>query len=216
MSFASQLIELTDINCKNIEKIPQMQKMLSGDFSNEQYISFMADLYPIVSNFCPTMAAAASRCAGQYELVRLYLYDHIYEEKGHEKIVLQDVEAFGVSSDEVIKKPVRESVQAMLAFNYHAALRENPCSVLGMIYVLEIISSVYAGKVAHALASSMGRNISEGFIFLHSHSSVDMEHMAKLRQLFQLIESPAIFCDLMNSIKMNFYLFRQVLEQKNF
>jgi pyrroloquinoline quinone (PQQ) biosynthesis protein C len=215
MSFASQLIELTDINCREIEKIPKIKKMLSGDFSAGQYVHFMTDLYPIVSNFCPTMAAAASRCAQQYDLVRNYLYDHIHEEKGHEEIVLQDVASFGVSPDEIINSSVREPVQAMLAFNYHSALMGNSCSVLGMVYVLEIISSVYAGKVAHALSNALGRNISEGFVFLHSHSSADMEHMAKLRQLFQTIDSPEFFSYLMNSIKMNFYLFRQVLEQEN-
>lgn len=213
MSFASQLIDITDINCREIEKISQIKKMLSGDFSAEQYVCFMTDLYPIVTNFCPTMAAAASRCAQQYDLVRIYLYDHIHEEKGHEAMVLKDVGSFGVPPGELIESSIREPVQAMLAFNYHSALMGNPCSVLGMIYVLEIISSVYAGKVAHALSNAMGRNISEGFIFLQSHSSVDVEHMTKLRQLFQTIESPEIFSHLMNSIKMNFYLFRQVLDK---
>lgn len=212
MSFANQLIDLTDTNRQEIEKIPQMRQMLSGDFSQEQYVHFMTDLYPIVLHFCPTMAMAAGRCTQEYELVRLYLYDHIHEEKGHEKIVLQDISSFDVPAETIINAPVREPVQAMVAFNYYSSLMGNPCSVLGMIYVLEIISSVYAGKVAHAVANSLGRNVSEGFIFLHSHSSADMEHMAKLRQLFQTIQSPDTFADLMKSVTMNFYLFCQILK----
>ena len=54
MSFANQLIDLTDVNCQEIEKIPQMRQMLAGDFSKEKYINFMKDLYPIVLHFCPT------------------------------------------------------------------------------------------------------------------------------------------------------------------
>lgn len=212
MSFANQLIELTDINRQEIEKISQMRQMLSGDFSQEQYVNFMIDLYPIVLHFCPIMATAAGRCAEQHDSVRLYLYDHIHEEKGHEKIVLQDISSFNVSKETILDAPVREPVQAMVAFNYYSSLTGNPCSVLGMIYVLEIISSVYAGKVSHALAKALGRNVSEGFVFLHSHSSVDMEHMAKLRQLFQTIQSPDIFSDLMKSVTMNFYLFCQILK----
>lgn len=214
MSFANQLIEMTDKNCQEIEKIPQMRRMLSGDFCEEQYVSFLKDLYPVVLNFCPTMAMSAGRCGQQYDLVRLYLYDHIHEEKGHEKIVLQDLASFLVAPEAVVASPVREPVQAMVAFNYYSSLLGNPCSVLGMIYVLEIISSVYAGKVAHALSKSMGRNVSEGFVFLHSHSSVDMEHMAKLRQLFQTIQSPEIFADLMKSVTMNFYLFSEILRKE--
>ncbi len=214
MSFANQLIDLTDVNCREIEKIPRMRAMLSGDFSEGLYVNFLKDLYPIVLHFCPTMATAAGRCAEQYDLVRLYLYDHIHEEQGHEKIVIQDLASFNIEPEIVITGSVREPVQAMVAFNYYSSQVGNPCSVLGMIYVLEIISSVYAGKVASALSKSMGRNISEGFIFLHSHSSVDMEHMAKLRQLFQTIKSPDIFSDLMKSIKMNFYLFCEILKNE--
>lgn len=211
MSFANQLIELTDTSRREAEKIPRMQKMLSGDFSEQKYLNFMKDLYPIVANFCPIMAVAAGRCADQYDQVRLYLYDHIHEEKNHEKIVLQDIASFGVSSAEVTNSALSEPVQAMLSFNYYSALMKNPCNVLGMVYVLEIMSSVYAGKIAGAIAAALDRNVTNGFSFLHSHSSVDLEHMAKLRQLFQSIDSPEIFTELMNSIKMNFYLFFQIL-----
>ena len=215
MSFANQLIDLTDINCQEIEKLPQMRQMLAGDFSEEQYVRFMKDLYPIVLHFCPTMATAAGRCAQQYDLVKIYLYDHIHEEKGHEKIVLEDLSSFDIAPEKVIESPVREPVQAMVAFNYYSSLVGNPCSVLGMIYVLEIISSVYSGKVAQAVSRSLGRHASQGFVFLHSHSAVDVEHMTKLRHLFQTIQSPDIFSDLMKSVKMNFYLFSQILNNKN-
>lgn len=212
MAFANQLIEMTDVNCRDIEKIPSMQKMLSGDYSAGEYVAFMINIYPIVLHFCPIMAVAAGRCARQHELIRNYLYDHIHEEKGHEKIVLQDISCFGMPPERVAAMPVSESVQSMLAFNYYSSTMESPVNALGMIYVLEIISSVYAGKVAAAMSHSLNRPVTEGFIFLHSHSSVDMEHMAKLRQLFQTIEAPDIFSDLMNSIKMNFYLFNQILK----
>lgn len=210
MSFSNQLIELTDISCRELESTPTIQKLLSGDVSEKHYVSFMTDIYPIVLHFCPIMAAAAGRCAQNYDVVRLYLYDHIHEEKGHEKIVLQDIASFGYSPGQVIEKMPRGSVQAMIAFNYYSALLKNPCSVLGMIYVLEIISSVYAGKAAEAISNTLGRKFSDGFIFLQSHASADMEHMTKLRNLLQSIDSPEIFSDLMSSIKMNFYLFYQI------
>ena len=210
MSFANQLIELTEINCREIESTPTIKKMLSGDVSEKHYVSFLTDIYPIVLHFCPIMAAAAGRCADRYEAVRTYFYDHIHEEKGHEKIVLQDIASFGHASEQVIEKAPRGPIQTMIAFNYYSALVGNPCSVLGMIYVLEIISSVYAGKAADAISTAFGRKLSDGFIFLQSHASADMEHMAKLRNLFQSLDSPEIFSDLTNSIKMNFYLFYQI------
>jgi hypothetical protein len=79
-----------------------------------------------------------------------------------------------------------------------------------MIYVLEIISSVYAGKAADAISNTFGRKLSDGFVFLQSHASADMDHMTKLRNLLQSIDSPETISDLMNSVKMNFYLFYQI------
>ena len=210
MSLANQLIELTDINCREIESTSTIRKLLSGDVSEKHYVSFMTDIYPIVLHFCPIMAAAAGRCAQRYDAVRLYLYDHIYEEKGHEKIVLQDIASFGFTPEQVIEKTPRESIQAMIAFNYYSVLLGNPCGVLGMIYVLEIISSVYAGKAADAISNTFGRKLSNGFVFLQSHASADMEHMTKSRTLFQSIGAPDICSDLLNSVKMNFYLFYQI------
>jgi len=210
MSFANQLIELTDISCREIEGTPLMRRMLSGDVSEKHYVSFMTDIYPIVLHFCPIMATAAGRCAQRYDAVRLYLYDHIHEEKGHEKIVLQDIASFGCAPEEVIEKPPRLSIQTMISFNYYSALMGNPCTALGMIYVLEIISSVYAGKAADAISNAFGRKLSDGFIFLQSHASADVEHMAKLRNLFQSMDPLDVFPDLTNSIKMNFYLFYQM------
>lgn len=210
MSFANQLIELTDINCREIESTPTMRKLLSGDVSEKHYVSFMTDIYPIVLHFCPIMAAAAGRCAQRDDAVRLYLYDHIHEEKGHENIVLQDIASFDCAPEQVIEKTPRGSIQAMIAFNYYSALMSNPCSVLGMVYVLEIISSVYAGKAADAISNTFGRELSDGFVFLQSHASADMDHMTKLRNLLQSIDSPGAISDLMNSVKMNFYLFYQI------
>ncbi len=207
MSFMNQLIELTDLSCRDLESTPTIRKILSGDVSEKHYISFMTDIYPIVLHFCPIMATAAGRCAQRYEAVRLYFYDHIHEKKGHKKIVLQDIASSGFAPGQVIEKTPRGSIQAMIAFNYYLVFLGNICSVLGMIYVLEGISSVYARKAAKAISNIFGCKLSDGFIFLQSHASADMEHMKKLRNLFQSIDSPDIFSNLMNSVKMNFYLF---------
>ena len=51
MSFTNQLIELTDINCREIESTPTIRKLLSGDVLEKHYVSFMTDIYPIVLHF---------------------------------------------------------------------------------------------------------------------------------------------------------------------
>ncbi len=211
MSLPSRLIELTDIHCKQIEQLPALQDMLAGRYTRQRYAQLLMSLYPIVSNFCPLMAAAAGRCADRDAELRNYLYDHIEDEKGHESMVLDDLAKIGWDGTNVPTTLPCPPVQAMLAYNYHAIDRIDPHYVIGMVYVLEIISSVYGSKVAQAIAKAIDQPATQGFGFLESHSTLDDDHLAELRKLVQAIRKPGIEEVLINSVSMNFYLFKQVL-----
>ncbi len=211
MSLNGQLIEITDANRHAIEAIPQLQDMLSGQFSRQRYINFLIQLYPVVSHFCPLMAAAASRCTDRYPELRTYLYDHIIEERGHEQMVLDDLESMCVDSFDIPAQLPCPPVQAMLGFNYHAIATTDPHSVLGMVYVLEIVSSLYGGRVAQAVSRNVNLPLAQGFSFLESHSTLDEEHLGELRKVMQSVHESTLEDVLLNSIKTNFYLFRQVL-----
>ncbi len=211
MSLTGQLIEITDSNRHEIEAIPQLQDMLNGQYSRQRYINFLIQLYPIVSHFCPLMAAAASRCADRYHELRAYLYTHVMEEKDHERMVLDDLESMYVDTSFVSEQTPCPPVQAMLSFNYHAINTVDPHCVLGMIYVLEIVSSVYGGRVAQAISRNVNLPLSQGFSFLESHAVLDDEHLGELRKVMQSVQDGDLEDRVMNSVSVNFYLFRQVL-----
>ena len=42
------------------------------------------------------MGFAIGHCADRNEEVRRYFYDHMFEEQGHEQLMLNDLRAFGV------------------------------------------------------------------------------------------------------------------------
>ncbi len=211
MSLNNQLIEITDANRHAIEAIPQLQDMLSGQFTRQRYINFLIQLYPVVSHFCPLMAAAASRCADRYPELRNYLYEHIVEEKGHEQMVLDDLDSMCVDSFDVPSQLPSPPVQAMLGFNYHSIAANDPHSVLGLVYVLEIVSSVYGGRVAQAVSRTVNLPLAQGFSFLESHASLDDEHLGELRKAMQSVQESEVEDVVLNSVRTNFYLFRQVL-----
>lgn len=212
MSFFINLIEATDANRREMEALPKVQDMLHSKMSEEAYKAFLMDLYHIVWHFCPIMASAASRCSDRFIKVRYHLYHNIEEEQGHEKMVLADLKTFGIAEDEVISTPPTFAVQAMIAYNYHTCERVHPCSVLGMLYVLEIISSVYGGQVAASIAQGLNMPLPQGFTFLESHASMDLDHMANLRELLQTIDDMETQKIIINAIQMNFYLFSEFLK----
>jgi pyrroloquinoline quinone (PQQ) biosynthesis protein C len=212
MSFHIRLLEETDRSRRMLEAQQVVQDMLNGEMTKEAYVRFLMDLYHVVLHFCPIMAAAASRCPDDFKAVRYHLYHNIDEEKGHEELVLADLKTFGVERDKVVATPPSFPIQAMLAYNYHSSERIHPCCVLGMLYVLEIISSVYGGQVSASIAEGLKMPLPEGFTFLDSHASMDLDHMANLRALLETIQDEEIQNLVIQAIQMNFYLFTEFLK----
>jgi pyrroloquinoline quinone (PQQ) biosynthesis protein C len=211
MSFFITLIEATDASRRELEAEPKIHSMIHHGLTLPEYRAFLHDLFHIVWHFCPIMAAAASRCDDTYRTVRMELYERIEEEKGHEEWVLDDIRAMGGDIDAARTQPPSAPVQGVIGFNYWAAERQHPCSVLGMLYQLEVISSVYGGRVAGAIAKAVGREVdSGGFRFLTSHASMDQDHMAKLNVLVKTITDPGAQAAIVNSTRVNFHQFGQM------
>ncbi len=217
MSFFISLVELTDANRRELETLPRVHAMIHHGLPLAEYKAFLHDLYHIVWHFCPIMAAAAARCDDRHRDVRFDLYARIEEEKGHEAWVLEDIEAVG--GDVAAARALAPSapVQAMIAFNYHGAERVHPCSVLGMLYTLEVVSSVYGGRVADSIAKALGRDVDAGgFKFLSSHATMDVDHMAKLNKLVKTIEDPAAQQAIINATRVNFFQFCRMFDEGGF
>lgn len=217
MSFFITLIEMTDASRRALEEIPKMHAMIHHGLTLGEYRAFLHDLYHIVWHFCPIMAVAASRCGDEFRQVRYELYERIEEEKGHETWVLEDIEAVGGDTASVRGSPPSPPIQAMIAYNYFAVERVHPCAVLGMLYTLEVVASVYAGRVADVIARAIGRDVNGGgFRFLSSHASMDMDHVAKLNVLLKTIESPSAQEAIIQSTRVNFYQFGRTFEEGGF
>jgi pyrroloquinoline quinone (PQQ) biosynthesis protein C len=217
MSFFITLVENSDDSRRAIETAPKVQSMLRSGLKLAEYRAFLHDLYHIVWHFCPIMAVAAARCDDGLRDIRYELYERIGEEKGHEAWVLEDVAALGGDVERVRVTPPSAPVQAMIGFNYYACEHGHPCAVLGMLYVLEVVASVYGGKVADSIARAIGREVDAGgFRFLSSHATMDADHMAKLNVLLKSIEQPAAQAAVINATQVNFHQFGQLFSEGGF
>ena len=217
MSFFITLLENSDASRRAIETLPKVQSMMHKGLTLPEYRAFLHDLYYIVFHFCPIMAVAMGRCDGHLSNIREELRERIGEETGHEQWVLQDVVAIGADTRGVTTTPPSAPVQAMIGFNYYAAERVHPCSVLGMLYVLEVVASVYGGKAADSIARAIGRETAAGgFRFLSSHATMDADHMAKLNVLLKTIDDPAAQAAIIDSTRVNFHQFGQLFSDGGF
>jgi pyrroloquinoline quinone (PQQ) biosynthesis protein C len=214
MSFFITLVEMTDASRRDLELIPKVHSMINHGLTLAEYRGFLHDLYHIVWHFCPVMSAAAARCDDRFRDVRYDLYERIEEEKGHDSWVLEDIKALGGDVRAVRETPPSPPAQAMIAFNYYASDRVHPCSVLGMLYMLEVVSSVYGGRVSDSIAQALGRNVEDGgFKFLSSHATMDLDHMAKLNRLVKTIDDAGAQNAIVNATRVNFHQFGQLFRE---
>ncbi len=216
MSFFLTLIETTDEERRALEAIPKVHHMIHHGLSLDEYRAFLHDLYHVVWHFCPIMAASASRLDDRFRQVRYHLYHSIEDEKGHDAWVMEDVAAVGGDAELVRATPPSAPIQAMIAYNYFTCERVEACGVLGMLYTLEVVSSVYGGRVAGAISRSTGIPGPAGFKFLNSHASMDLDHMAKLKDLIKTIDDPAAQQAIVTATRTNFWLFGQLFSQPPF
>ncbi len=217
MSFFITLVEDSDASRRAIETSPKVHSMMHQGLTLAEYRAFLRDLYHIVWHFCPIMATAAARCDDRLRDIRYELYERIEEEKGHETWVLEDIRAMGGDADGANAASPSAPVLAMIGFNYYAAERVHPCAVLGMLYVLEVVASVYGGKVADSIARAIGKDVTAGgFRFLSSHATMDADHMAKLNVLLKTIDDPAAQAAVMESTRVNFHQFGQLFAEDGF
>jgi pyrroloquinoline quinone (PQQ) biosynthesis protein C len=225
MSFFITLVESSDASRRAIETAPRVHAMIHKGLTLAEYRAFLRDLYHVVWHFCPIMAAAAARCGDSLRAIRYDLYHRIEEEKGHEDWVAEDIAALGGDAKPDIAAVGRAAkaaapsapVQAMIGYNYYAADRIHPCSVLGMLYVLEVVASVYGGKAADSIARAIGRDPGKGgFRFLSSHATMDADHLAQLNVLLKTIDDPAAQAAVISSAQVNFHQFGQLFSDAGF
>ena len=205
LPFFSDLVTRTDEARRDFETHPVVLAAVADGMSVERYRRLLLELYHIVWHFNPVCAAAASRIPDTHREVRYFLYEHMQEESGHEDWVMNDLEAVGVGPAAVRAHSPMPHTLALNGFNYWAADRRNPCSVLGMMYTLEVIASVYGGTFASAIRDSLLLDGERGISFIGSHATMDAEHMIDLRKVLNSLTDNAARDAVTESVTVNFH-----------
>ncbi|HWH83345.1 MAG TPA: iron-containing redox enzyme family protein [Burkholderiaceae bacterium] len=205
LPFFAELVTRTDEARRDFETNPVVLDAVGHGMSIERYRKLLLELYHVVWHFNPVCAAAASRVPDAQRQVRYFLYEHMHEESGHEEWVINDLEAVGVGREAVLAHQPSIDTLALTGYHYWAAERRHPCSALGMMYVLEVIASVYGGTFASAIRDSLLLEGDRGISFIGSHATMDMEHMVALRQVLNTITDEAAREAVVESALVNFH-----------
>ncbi len=212
LPFFADLVMRTDEARREFETHPVVLDAVANGMSVERYRKLLLELYHVVWHFNPVCAAAASRVPDSHRQVRYFLYEHMHEESGHENWVMNDLEAVGVAPDETRVYRPSVHVLALTGYNHWSADRRHPCSVLGMMYALEVIASVYGGTFSSAIRDSLLLEGDQGVSFISSHATMDTEHMIELRQVLNTITDDEARDAVAESAALNFFYFTRMFE----
>ena len=212
LPFFADLITRTDEARREFETNPVVMDAVAHGMPLARYRKLLLELYHLVWHFNPVCAAAASRVPDRLRQVRYFLYEHMHEESGHEQWVMNDLEAVGVSQTTLLAYQPSLNTLALVGYNHWAADRRDPCSVLGMMYTLEVIASVYGGTFAEAIRMSLLLQGDAGVSFISSHATMDAEHMAELRQVLNTVSDDAAQAAVIESTLVNFFHFTRMFE----
>lgn len=205
LPFFLDLVTRTDEARREFETHPVVLDAVANGMSIERYRRLLLELYHVVWHFNPVCAAAASRVPDSHKNVRYFLYEHMHEESGHEEWVLNDLEAIGVARPTARAHPPAPDTLALTGYNYWAADRRHPCSVLGMMYTLEVLASVYGGTFASAIRESLLLEGERGISFIGSHATMDAEHMVGLREVLNTLTDDEAKDAVTESTLLNFH-----------
>jgi pyrroloquinoline quinone (PQQ) biosynthesis protein C len=212
LPFFADLVTRTDEARREFETNSRMLDIVANGLPLQRYRNLLLELYHVVWHFNPVCAAAASRVSDEHKQVRYFLYDHMNEEKGHEEWVLNDLGVVGVKPEQALAYKPTNFMLALNGYNYWAADRRHPCSVLGMLYALEVVASVYGGPMTAAITDSLLLEGDRGISFISSHATLDAEHMADLRVILNTLHDDAAKDAVIESTVFNFHQFGRVLE----
>ena len=212
LPFFVDLVTRTDEARREFETNPVVLEAVANGMSVERYRKLLLELYHVVWHFNPVCAAAASRVPDSHRQVRYFLYEHMHEESGHEEWVMNDLEAVGVAHAATRAHTAGIHTLALNGYNYWSADRRHPCSVLGMMYALEVIASVYGGPFSSAIRESLLLEGDRGVSFISSHATMDTEHMAELRILLNTITDDEARDAIAESTLVNFHHFTRLFE----
>ena len=208
----AEVVSRTDEARRAFETHPALLDAMAHGISAERYRNLLLELYHVVWHFNPVCAAAASRIPDPQRQVRYFLYEHMHEESGHEQWVMNDLEAVGVAPSATAAHEPSSWTLALNGYNYWCADRRHPCAVLGMLYVLEVIASVYGGPFSAAVKEALLLEGERGISFLGSHATMDAKHMADLRTVLNTLHDADAGEAIVESALVNFHHFTRIIE----
>lgn len=162
---------------RQLQSVPIVRRLQRGDFTLEDYKALLRNLRPQVVEGARWIARAASN-ATDFSL-RSLLIGHARDEHRDFQMLERDYVAIGGQLTEIASAPQNMGSEALSAYIFQRASRENPVDLLGSMFVIEGLGNRLAGQWAETIRQTLSLE-KEQLSFLSYHATNDESHIQKL------------------------------------
>lgn len=167
---------------RKLRSVPILRKLYQGEFTLKDYKLLLRNLRPQVVEGARWIARAASNMT-VFEL-RSLLLGHAGDEHRDYQMLERNYISVGGELKEIAEAEKNIGSEALSAFIFHRASRENPIDLLGSIFIIEGLGNQLAGTWAKYIQETLNLR-DDQLSFLAYHGKNDESHIGKLETLIQ-------------------------------
>ena len=179
-----------------LSAVPIVQRIETRRASLEDYRSLLFNLRQQVMEGARWITRAASSLTVEHTDLRAQFIEHAAEEQRDFRMLEDDYVAVGGRRGDIQTGKKNPGSEALSAYMFHQASRENPFDLLGAMYIIEGLGANKATRWVELIEEQLELDSSQ-VTFLEYHGGADEEHTEKM---FEVLRSDLITGEIAESI----------------
>lgn len=171
-----------------LARVPLVQRIESHRATIDDYRSLLYNLRQQVKEGARWITRAASNITSEHADLRAEFIEHADEEQLDFRMLDEDYVAVGGDRSHIEAGVKNPGSEALSAFMFNQANRENPFDLLGAMYIIEGLGANKAGRWVEMIRDQLDLDESQTR-FLTYHGTADAEHTEKM---FEILRSDLI------------------------
>ncbi|MBL1174146.1 beta-ketoacyl-ACP synthase III [Pantanalinema sp. GBBB05] len=162
---------------RKLRSVPIVRKLHRGEFTIEDYQALLCNLRPQVVDGARWIARAASNMT-DFRLRSTFI-GHAQDEHRDFQMLERNYVSVGGLLEDIIQAEKNVGSEALSAFIFHQASRENPVDLIGSMFIIEGLGNRLAGQWAEQIKTTLSLR-DDQVSFLGYHAANDESHIGKL------------------------------------
>lgn len=198
---------------RSLRSVPFIDKLNRGKLRMEDYRMLLCNHRQQVVEGSRWIARAASSITADYDWLRSMFLSHAHTEHRDYLMLESDFTSVGGSLEEIRGAEKNIGSEALSAWMFHQASRENPIHLFGAMFIIEGLGQRVASRWGEKIRHQLGLE-PEQVSFLTYHGEADEDHMGEMWQALENLQiTPEIADAIVKTAKVTARLYRLQLEE---